>query len=404
MEASTTTTSSQCEAPPPIREYLLPLYHDPDELLAMMTLDSVYLSGSRAAGYFYPWATCPQSDWDFYCVGSCIQRRAFRRWMVSVGFEVTSENDHYDGVIGTSNVITGYLPRNTNVVNFSQAPRAIVQLISPVYTDIISTVLNFSHTLPMCYISGSHAASLYDVFSRLKLSWMRDMDSIYTKDGRAFCIQSLSENGTDNTMAILKYTHRGVTFCTKCPEVPYTTLGHGTSIHMNRRVGDMYSRLVEFPLPPPGNPMHPMADVNAAILSNLKQARWCTMDTGRNAVTVCADFSVIINNIPTGSTSRCRILEHAVEVRAVDAHDRSSSRYTEPPLPVDGSTVIATSGDKTLACTYFRPREESMSRNWESVGVREFAHISMLLLVNGTMRDYAVSDEVRRRVTTAFGK
>lgn len=368
---------------PPIKEYLSQLYRDPDEMLEMMSLTSTYISGSRAAGYFYPWAVGDSSDWDIYCVGSAVQRRTFRLWMNSIGFRVRDRSHTY-GDESISRVITGELLNNEGTSN-------TVQLISPTRQDIISTVLDFNHTLPMCYISGSHAASLFHVSSSKKISWIREVtehEIATTSEG--FVNTSFSHSNI--SMVMIKYMGRGVIFCTSLLAGKYPVNPKDSPPVWNRRVGDEYSALVEFPAPERREDSATLSDLRSAMLTNIKSSAWYSTPSCHHPSTCRPDFRVLVDDVRIGSRVRHLLLQHAVRLKSIvilmTKGPTHSCRYHG-----DNCTVMIKYNEGIVAYIYPKLTGAAGSEDWDSLGDHPFPTTSMRRLAEAVSMDHIMNRE-----------
>lgn len=134
-----------------IQRYLLELTANPYNLLCTMLLTNTFLVGSRALEFFKPGVVTCESDWDFVCCGSFVQRRAFLEYMVHQGLKINKEHGELSdtGYPGSVFTIEGRFPAPSRTHT--------VQLISVSYVNELDVIARHHSSILWCFITGAEA-------------------------------------------------------------------------------------------------------------------------------------------------------------------------------------------------------------------------------------------------------
>lgn len=173
-------------------KYFRSLVTDTQRLLRSMRNTNTILSGSRAAGYFYPSACTTESDWGFYCQGHPLHVVQFVSDLTEMGVTWKPGRNTIVGPVGTDfgydhiidNVLNGSIgSTNVQVIWFDNAG------MSPIHH-----VMQFHSTIVQCFLTGYCAVSMYHSLSR------RSLMHVWGK-----------EHSTPTKECIEKYRARGFT-------------------------------------------------------------------------------------------------------------------------------------------------------------------------------------------------
>lgn len=154
VQASMSSTARECilDYRSDIAGYLRSLTPEPERLLKVMLLTDTIIAGSRAAGFFVPGLANRDSDWDFFCCGTPLQRRTFLEFMIGSGFTTNGCNCDSPPYPRRFRVLSGTLTNGSG--------RHSVQLISDSSRSEVAVVSCFHSSILWCYISGSDAVSI----------------------------------------------------------------------------------------------------------------------------------------------------------------------------------------------------------------------------------------------------
>ena len=151
-------------------QYLSEFFSKPVEVLTMMRLLMVILSGSRAAEYFVPGSCVAGSDLDFYCRMELAPMVQF--WLEALGVDWTEESGPPEhggaGPNFADYTVSGFKVRRGIVVGLTGITYEI-QLISGNSCMASSCIFDFHSTTTQCFLTGFAAVSLYDAYSSAAL-------------------------------------------------------------------------------------------------------------------------------------------------------------------------------------------------------------------------------------------
>lgn len=187
---------------------LATLVANPEELLWAMQDCEALLSGSRAAGYFWPACSTEESDWDFYTHPDRHHWLRFALYLASIGviWDIPERTIMDDGEEGFK--FPFEYPGNNPVLNGTIKTRGHKQRVQLITHDILENssivpILYYHSSIVQCFISGSAAFSMY---------------SHLTTSGRSRtweprnCERELQSNHDGAQHAIRKYISRGVKY------------------------------------------------------------------------------------------------------------------------------------------------------------------------------------------------
>ncbi|KAL2075907.1 hypothetical protein VTL71DRAFT_850 [Oculimacula yallundae] len=211
--------------------YLRPLTQYPQHLLALLRETDTILSGSRAAGFFYPGACLPTSDWDFYCPANNITVARFTLGLQKLGaawdyLNLRDDNNFH------------FYDSNFFVLHGTIAGQRL-QVIWHKYNikGPIKTILEFHSSIVQCYISGYAAVSMYHTTSSRNQNFVWTLDPIQhpVKHARApHCVRKYSARGFE----VVPYEAQS----TGLVSAELAELG----LQVERRIGDQGCFIVDF--------------------------------------------------------------------------------------------------------------------------------------------------------------
>ena len=168
------------------------LVKDPEELLYVMDDCNVVLSGSRAAGHFFPQATSHASDWDFYVHPTFRHFVRFAVYLLSVGVQWELED--------RTAPVYGYRLITLNGTIKTGAHTQRVQLIAhrDGVRSNIDEILHFHSSIVQCFISGFAAVSLHEPLttSGVSRAWEpRDHYDYYSREKAQSALEKYKTRG-----------------------------------------------------------------------------------------------------------------------------------------------------------------------------------------------------------------
>lgn len=168
--------------------YFQELLPDTQKLLRSMIVTGTILSGSRAAGYFYPSACGSDSEWDFYCPGYPLSVARFASSLSEMGVVWKPSPRHL-----TNRSVEWDPPKLSILDGYIGSAR--IQLVWRAHSPPMQLVMGLHSSVVQCFLTGYCAVSMYHDLSRKSLTYLWYGTGVHDVAGHAWLLQKYRARG-----------------------------------------------------------------------------------------------------------------------------------------------------------------------------------------------------------------